>query len=96
MRSPLFWNKRVRMVRIVRLGEKTAFIDVNEWPAEGGCNLFLLTDRQLCILQSLVFPFVRWETRFVTPLGGTVSGCLGRAACGVGDRGGCTRNATVG
>jgi hypothetical protein len=60
------------MTRNYYLNPKTPVIDVAEWPGLGGLNLFIFSDRQLCILQSLLFPYVRWRTRFARPLGGNL------------------------
>ena len=56
--------------RLTRKEEWGGFVNTDLLPVEGGCNLLCLTDRQVAIIRSFVFPAVRWPTRWVTPLHG--------------------------
>lgn len=58
-------------VRLVKRREPWGgYVDTDLLPAEGGCNLLCLTDRQVAIIRSFVFPMVRWPTRWVQPFQG--------------------------
>lgn len=56
--------------RLTLQKERGGYVDTNLLPAEGGCNLLCLTDRQVAIIRSFVFPMVRWPTRWLTPVHG--------------------------
>ena len=51
--------------KIISLPEWTGFVIVDDLPAEGGCNILCLSDRQIHILRRFVYPFAEWRTRYV-------------------------------
>lgn len=56
--------------RLTLQKERGGYVATDLLPAEGGCNLLCLTDRQVAIIRSFVFPMVRWPTRWLTPVHG--------------------------
>lgn len=57
-------------VRRVQLDRKSGYLDSSILPLPGGCNILCLSDRQVRVINSFVFPMARWETRTVVPVEG--------------------------
>lgn len=52
-------------VRQLGLSEQHSFIQYPNYPDAGGCHILCLSDRQLHVIDHMIFPLAMWRTRFV-------------------------------
>jgi len=60
------------MQKVIKLTDKVPRVDINHYLAasDEDSRVVVLSERDVTVIRSYMFPGVEWETRFIRPLGG--------------------------